>query len=79
MSEEKKEAASANSSSSSGGNKMVLLLTIVNTVVCLAVVGLLFVSLQKEKKAQRIEDIVAEEPAEVAAAGGHGAPTGGHG
>ncbi|MBU6375379.1 MAG: flagellar basal body-associated FliL family protein [Bdellovibrionales bacterium] len=79
MSEEKKETASATSSSSAGGNKMVLLLTIVNTVVCLAVVGLLFVSLQKEKKAQRIEDIVAEEPAADEGSGGHGAPAGGHG
>jgi flagellar FliL protein len=77
MSEEKKEAAASSSSSSGGGNKLVMLLTLVNTVVCLAVVGLLFVSLQKEKKSQRIEDIVADEPA--GEAGGHGAPAGGHG
>ena len=86
MSEEKKEPVAAGSSSSSGGgSKLTMMLTIVNTVVSVAVIGLLFVSIQKEKKTQRIEDIVAEEPAAAeggahgAPAGGHGAPAGGHG
>jgi len=96
MSEDKKESATAGSQSASGGaggNKLTTILTIVNTVVSVAVIGLLFVSLQKEKKTQRIEDIVAEEGehgdnaggghgAPAAAAGGHGAPAaaaGGHG
>jgi len=79
MSEEKKEAAA---SGGAGGPKLMVILTAVNTVVCLAMVGILFVSLQKEKSVQKVEDIVAEEGhGEAAAAGGHGAPAagGGHG
>ncbi len=96
MSEDKKEPAAAapeSASGGAGGNKLTMILTIVNTVVSVAVIGLLFTSLQKEKKTQRIEDIVAEEGdhggggggghgAPAAAAGGHGAPApaaGGHG
>jgi flagellar basal body-associated protein FliL len=79
MSEEKKEAAA---SGGAGGPKLMVILTAVNTVVCLAMVGILFVSLQKEKSVQKVEDIVAEEGhGEAAAGGGHGAPAagGGHG
>ncbi len=84
MSEEKKEPSAEQSGSPSGGGKLTIILTIVNTVVSLAVIGLLFTSLQKEKQTHRIEDIVASESeghGEDAAAGGHGAPAagGGHG
>jgi flagellar FliL protein len=90
MSEEKNEAAAAAPVSASGGgnSKLTVILTIVNTVVSVAVIGLLFTSLQKEKKTQRIEDIVVEEGENAeggggghgapAPAGGHGAPAGGH-
>jgi flagellar FliL protein len=84
MSEEKKESAASAPESASGGgnNKLTMILTIVNTVVSVAVIGLLFTSLQKEKKTQRIEDIVVEEGAHAeGGGGGHGAPPagGGHG
>jgi flagellar basal body-associated protein FliL len=75
MSEEKKEATPP--ASGAGGSKLMLILIAVNTVVCLAMVGVLFVSLQKEKSVQKVEDIVAEEG--HGAAGEHGAPAGGHG
>jgi flagellar FliL protein len=82
VSEEKKPSATEGAAPA-GGGKLTMILIAVNTVVSLAVIGLLFVSLQKEKKTQRIEDIVADaEGHGEAAAGGHGAPPaggGGHG
>lgn len=94
MSEEKKESGGGAAAGGGGGNKLTLILTVVNTVVCLAMVGIVFASLKKEKAVQKVEDIAAEEehvggaeggghgaPAEGhgAPAGGHGAPAGGHG
>jgi len=81
MSDEKKTpAAEGGSSGGGGGNKLVLILTAVNTLVAVGMIAVLLTSLQKEKKTQRIEDIVTEDAGgHGEAAGGHGAPAGGHG
>jgi flagellar FliL protein len=78
--EEKSEAppSSGSESSGGGGNKLVLILTAVNVLVTLGMVGILFVSFQKDKKHPSVEDIAAgEEHGEAAAGGEHGG--GGHG
>jgi flagellar FliL protein len=75
MSEEKKESGGAAATGGAGGNKLTMILTAVNTVVCLAMVGLLFTSLKKDKAVQKVEDIAAEESSEHGG-GGHGAPEG---
>jgi flagellar FliL protein len=64
--EEKTESAPSSSGGSSGGgpNKMVLILTAVNVVVTLAMVGILFVSFQKQKGNPSVEDIAAHSGAE---------------
>ena len=79
MSEEKKESGGGAASAGGGGSKITLILTAVNTVVCLAMVGIVFTSLKKEKAVQKVEDIAAEEEHGGAEGGGHGAPAGGHG
>ena len=78
MADDKAEATAVSTSDSGGAgpNKLVLILTGVNLIATLAIVGVLFVSFQKEKGAQKVADIVAEEPA---AEGEHGAHGGGHG
>lgn len=59
----------------SGGSKIALILTGVNTVVTLAMVGILFVSFQKQKSGASVGDIAAHSEG-----GGHGeASGGGHG
>ncbi len=73
MSEENK-----GSEAKAGGSKMTVMLTVLNTVISLAMVGILFVSLKKEQSTQKVEDIVAEEGHD-AGGGGHGAPAGGGG
>ena len=88
------EAQTENKSTSSSAtpapnNKMVMILTIVNLVVCLAIAGVLVVSLKKEKQAVSVADIQAEGGHEEDAhasgdAKGHGdakkdAHGGGHG
>ncbi len=79
MSEEKKESGGGAAPAGGGGSKLTLILTVVNTVVCLAMVGIVFTSLKKEKAVQKVEDIAAEEEHGAAEGGGHGAPAGGHG
>ena len=83
MAEEKTEAAAAPEPASAGdtggggggSSKLVLILTAVNVLVTLGMVGILFVSLQKEKSRSSIDDIA------VGAQGdGHGdAKKDGHG
>jgi len=90
MSEEKKDGAVALSSGSGGGSKLMTALVVMNTLVCLGIAGVLFVSFSKEKSVQKIDDIASEEAhaggengggggGHGEAAGGHGAPAGGHG
>ena len=57
--EENTSSSASSSSSSGGGSKIVLILTGVNVLVTLAMVGVLFVSFQKDKKAPSVEDIAA--------------------
>jgi flagellar FliL protein len=68
--EAKNESAPSDSGSSGGGggSKLVLILTGVNVLATLAMVGILFMSFQKEKKAPSVEDIAAHS----ASAEGHG-------
>jgi flagellar basal body-associated protein FliL len=64
-SEEKSEAASAGSGASGGGgSKLVLILTGVNVLATLAMVAILFVSFQKDRKKPSVEDISAQASAE---------------
>jgi flagellar FliL protein len=64
--EEKAELPSSSPSISlgGGGGKFTTILTAVNTVATLAMIGVLFVSFQKEKSKQSVEDIVAHVPVE---------------
>jgi flagellar FliL protein len=70
-----------------GGSKLVVILTLVNVLATLAMVAILMLSFQKEKKAASVEDIAAhgdevgKEGKEGEHGGGHGAPEhgGGHG
>jgi flagellar FliL protein len=77
--EEKTESAAsaAPSGGGGGGSKLVLILTGVNVLATLAMIGILFVSLQKEKKAVSVADIsVKTEEHGDGKADAHG---GGHG
>lgn len=67
--EEKSESTSAGSSGG-GPNKLVLILTAVNVVATLGMVGIMFMSFQKEKGKATVEDISAKAHGE--AEGGHG-------
>jgi len=61
--EEKKEearAVTAAAPSGGGGSKLVLVLSAVNILVTLAMVGILFVSFQRDKKAASVNDISAD-------------------
>lgn len=82
MSEDKKAPepapADAQAPSSGGGNKLVMILSIVNLLATLGMVGILFMSFQKEKSKPNVEDIAVGGHGE-AAAGGHGEAAGGHG
>lgn len=64
--EEKSEAAPAASASSGGGgsNKLVLILSGVNVVATLAMIGILFVSFQKDKGKPSVEDIAVKAAGE---------------
>jgi flagellar FliL protein len=74
--EEKTEAAPA-AASGGGPNKLVLILTAVNVVATLGMVGVLFMSFQKDKGKPSVEDIAAKPHGE---ADGHGDAHGdGHG
>jgi flagellar FliL protein len=58
--EEKTESAPApTGGSGGGGSKLPLILTAVNTLVTLAMVAVLFISFQKEKKKPTVDDIAA--------------------
>lgn len=66
MAEEKTEtpaAAAPAAGGGGGGNKTVMLLTVVNLVATLAMVGVLVVSFQKDRKKPSVEDIAASAPA----------------
>jgi len=82
-SENESSQVESSSSEGGGGNKLVLILSLVNVVATLAMVGILFVSLQREKKAPIVEDIAVqgahgEGEAEAKKEGeGHGAPSAG--
>jgi flagellar FliL protein len=60
---------------SGGGSKLVLILTGVNLLATLGMVGVLFLSFQKERKKPSVEDIAAQTAAP--AAGEHGEAKGG--
>src|SRR5690349_9987971 len=63
--EEKSESASSSSGSSGGGSsKIVLILTGVNVVATIAMIAILFVSFQKDKKTPAVEDIAAHSATE---------------
>ena len=79
--EEKTEAAPA--ASGGGGSKLVLILTAVNVLATLGMVGIMFMSFNKEKGKPSVDDIAVkaadghgDKKEEHAAEGGHG---GGHG
>src|SRR5687768_17395770 len=44
-------------SGSGGGNKLILILVTVNMLITLGMIGVLFMSYQKEKNAPKVEDI----------------------
>ena len=69
--EEKSDSSSSSSAPSGGGSKIVLILTGVNVLVTLAMVGILFVSFQKDKKAPAVEDIAAHSASAEGHGGGH--------
>lgn len=72
MSTEETSSATEEKSAGGGGGKIVLILTGVNLLVTVGIVALLFISFQKDKKAQ-IADIQSEEaPAAEAKGEGHG-------
>lgn len=69
--------AAAPAPAAGGGNKLVLILTLVNMLATLGMVGVLFISFQKDKKPPAVTDIVANEEGH---GGGHGDAHGsGHG
>jgi flagellar FliL protein len=78
--EEKKEeaapeaATAAPESPSGGGNKLVLILTVVNMFATLGMVGVLFISFQKDHKKPQLADISTQESHEEKGkeGGGHG-------
>jgi len=75
--EEKIETAPASSGGSGGGSsKLPLILTAVNTLVTLAMVAILFVSFQHEKKKPQLSDINPNAQAAAAGAQGEGAKDG---
>jgi flagellar FliL protein len=61
--EEKSESAPA-ASDGGGGSKLVLILTGVNVLATLAMIGILFVSFQKEKSKPSVDDISVKSQAE---------------
>lgn len=70
--------------SGGGGNKLVMMLTVVNLVATLGVIGVLFVSFQREKGTPSVADISTQEEhgeggGEGGHGGGHGEAAGGHG
>lgn len=69
--EEKAEspAGSAPANSSGGGSKLVLILTGVNLLATLGMVGVLFMSFQKERKKPDVADISVAAPAATEAKG----------
>ena len=59
------------------GSRLMMMLTIVNTVISVVVIGVLFISLQRERNTRRIEDLVVDTAGEKASAGGaHGSAHG---
>lgn len=85
MAAEKKEEAPAEAAPPpavpAGNNKLVMILTIVNVVATLGMVGILFISFQRDKKPAHIEDISTAESGhgEKKEEGGHGGGHGGEG
>jgi len=61
--EEAAPAAAAGDAPPAGPNKLVMILTIVNVVVSLGMVGVLFMSYQRELKMAKIDDITLQEQA----------------
>jgi len=57
---------------SGGGGKLQLILTAVNLLVTLAMVAVVFISFQRDKKKPGVEDISTHEEAEGAKGEGHG-------
>lgn len=82
MAKEKEEAAApaADAAPPAGPNKLVMILTIVNVLVSLGMVGVLFMSYQRELKMAKIDDITLQDQAHGEGGGdGHGAPADAHG
>lgn len=81
--EEKTEASSSSAPSGGGPSKLVLILTGVNILATFAVIGLLFVSFQKDKGKPSVDDISAKsseaKDGKEAKAEGHGEGGEGHG
>jgi flagellar FliL protein len=72
--------AAKTESGGSGGGKMVMILTAVNLLATFGIVGLLFVSFQKEKSQTSVSDIQVAEHAEAEEhGGGHGEKADAHG
>jgi flagellar FliL protein len=64
--EEKTEAASGGSGGSAGGgSKLTMILTGVNLLATLAMVAILFISFQKDRKKPSVDDISAKDTAEA--------------
>ncbi len=72
MSGAEQKSDSTPAAPSGGGNKLVMILTIVNVIATLGIIGLLFVSFQKQKTPPQIEDIATESEKKDTAAGAHG-------
>jgi flagellar FliL protein len=68
--EEKTESTSP--AASGGGSKLGMLLTLVNLVATLGMIGILFVSLQREKRTPSVEDIAAHPADSKKEEGGEG-------
>ena len=73
MSADAKHDSSSSGSGSGGGNKLVMILTLVNLVAVVAMMAILFISFQKDRKKPSVDDITAEAHAGADAhGGGHG-------
>src|SRR5262245_61649017 len=80
---EKKEAeapaAAAAAPAPGGGGKLVLILTAVNVLATLGMIGILFISFQKDKKKPQVEDIAVQGAEGEAHGEGEGGKEGEHG
>jgi flagellar basal body-associated protein FliL len=76
---EEKSESMPSASSGGGPNKLVLILTAVNVVATLAMVGIMFMSFQKDKGKPSVEDIAVKAHGEAEAGHGDAKKDEGHG